>query len=268
MWTAPGLLAVSNAEISSVALVPDGQTHSVVLWVESTVADNLVTSAIAAARWDGQQWTQPFVVLSARQGEISQLRAATDGRRLFVVWSEDSVGQIYFSWANLGRAAVASEWAQPRPLAPDQTTATTPSLVVGASGDIFVAYALSINENRGIYLIKSQDGGANWAAPVKVFDAAAAGWIMTGAPQVVESGGKVYVHCASGVGRAPTMAAAYLVSTGLSLDEAWTLIRKTRPFVNPTPPQVAALEQFAREEASRLRREELLEHAERGKNYG
>jgi protein-tyrosine phosphatase len=79
--------------------------------------------------------------------------------------------------------------------------------------------------------------------------------------QVVESGGKVYVHCASGVGRAPTMAAAYLVSTGLSLDEAWTLIRKTRPFVNPTPPQVAALEQFAREEASRLRREELLERA-------
>jgi hypothetical protein len=67
--------------------------------------------------------------------------------------------------------------------------------------------------------------------------------------QAIEDGGKVYVHCASGVGRAPTMAAAYLVSTGLSPDQAWSLIRETRPFINPTPPQVAALEEFAQEKA-------------------
>jgi hypothetical protein len=41
------------------------------------------------------------------------------------------------------------------------------------------------------------------------------------------------------------MAAAYLVSTGLSPDQAWALIRDTRPFINPTPPQLAALEEFA-----------------------
>jgi len=61
----------------------------------------------------------------------------------------------------------------------------------------------------------------------------------------IEGGGKVYVHCAGGVGRAPTMAAAYLISTGLGVDGAWALIRATRPFVTPTPPQLAALEQFA-----------------------
>jgi predicted protein tyrosine phosphatase len=61
----------------------------------------------------------------------------------------------------------------------------------------------------------------------------------------IESGGKVYVHCAGGVGRAPTMAAAYLVSTGLGVDQAWALVRATRPFVTPTPPQLAALKQFA-----------------------
>ncbi len=61
----------------------------------------------------------------------------------------------------------------------------------------------------------------------------------------LERGGRVYVHCASGVGRAPTMAAAYLVSTGLTPGEALALIRKTRPFIKPTAAQVAALEQFA-----------------------
>lgn len=63
--------------------------------------------------------------------------------------------------------------------------------------------------------------------------------------QVISAGGKVYVHCASGVGRAPTLAAAYLVSTGLSPDQAWALIRQTRPFIKPTPPQLAVIDQFA-----------------------
>jgi len=63
--------------------------------------------------------------------------------------------------------------------------------------------------------------------------------------QAVQAGGKVYVHCAGGVGRAPTMAAAYLVSTGLSPAQAWALIRETRPFIKPTPPQLAVVERFA-----------------------
>jgi predicted protein tyrosine phosphatase len=53
----------------------------------------------------------------------------------------------------------------------------------------------------------------------------------------VERGGKVYIHCAAGVGRAPTMAAAYFVSTGLTSAQAWTKIKDVRPFVRPTPGQ-------------------------------
>jgi hypothetical protein len=63
----------------------------------------------------------------------------------------------------------------------------------------------------------------------------------------LSQGGKVYIHCWEGVGRAPTMTAAYLVSTGLSTAEAWAMIRGVRPFIRPTPMQQAQLEQFARE---------------------
>ncbi len=62
----------------------------------------------------------------------------------------------------------------------------------------------------------------------------------------IEAGRGVYVHCASGVGRAPTMAAAYLVSQGMSPEEAWETIREERPFVRPAPQQVAVVEEFAR----------------------
>ena len=61
----------------------------------------------------------------------------------------------------------------------------------------------------------------------------------------IAQGGGVYVHCGAGVGRAATLAAAYLVSTGLAPAQAWAHIREVRPFVRPKPAQVAQVESFA-----------------------
>ncbi len=61
----------------------------------------------------------------------------------------------------------------------------------------------------------------------------------------IACGGSVFVHCGSGIGRAATMAAAYLISTGLTRDEAWEKIRAVRPFIRPTPVQVEQIERFA-----------------------
>jgi len=60
-------------------------------------------------------------------------------------------------------------------------------------------------------------------------------------------GGVVYVHCGSGIGRAATMAAAYFISTGETEQSAWALIRKARPFIRPTPPQLEQIARFAAE---------------------
>jgi atypical dual specificity phosphatase len=58
-------------------------------------------------------------------------------------------------------------------------------------------------------------------------------------------GGAVYVHCGAGVGRAATMAAAYLVSQGMAPERAWAQIRAVRPFIRPTAPQRIILQQWA-----------------------
>jgi protein-tyrosine phosphatase len=60
----------------------------------------------------------------------------------------------------------------------------------------------------------------------------------------IANGEKVYIHCGAGVGRAPSMAAAYLISTGKSLSEALQMIRAVRPFIYITPPQMTGLEAF------------------------
>ncbi|HQE91951.1 MAG TPA: dual specificity protein phosphatase [Anaerolineae bacterium] len=69
--------------------------------------------------------------------------------------------------------------------------------------------------------------------------------------QHMAAGHGVYIHCASGVGRAPAMAAAYLVHTGMDAAQAWNAIRRTRPFIRPTPPQIAALDVFAAHHSKR-----------------
>ncbi|MBS3783956.1 MAG: dual specificity protein phosphatase family protein [Anaerolineae bacterium] len=63
----------------------------------------------------------------------------------------------------------------------------------------------------------------------------------------IERGGGVYVHCGSGVGRAPTMAVTYLVSTGLTPEQAWARIRERRPFIRPKAKQISQVDRFARE---------------------
>ena len=65
--------------------------------------------------------------------------------------------------------------------------------------------------------------------------------------QEIAQGGGVYIHCGAGVGRAPTMAAAYLVSTGLAPAEAWARIRRVRPFIRIKRGQSRQIERFAEE---------------------
>lgn len=63
----------------------------------------------------------------------------------------------------------------------------------------------------------------------------------------IAAGGKVYIHCKAGVGRAPTLAAAYLIAQGNTLDGAIARIKQARPFIAITPPQMAALRIYAAE---------------------
>jgi protein-tyrosine phosphatase len=64
----------------------------------------------------------------------------------------------------------------------------------------------------------------------------------------IQQGSKVYVHCGVGVGRAPTMAAAYLIKhEQLSPKHALQKIRTVRPFIHLTSKQRHCLNEFAQQ---------------------
>lgn len=55
--------------------------------------------------------------------------------------------------------------------------------------------------------------------------------------QKLDANGAVYIHCQLGEGRGPSMAAAYLISQGFTVDEAITRLIKYRPMVQPNAAQ-------------------------------
>ncbi len=60
----------------------------------------------------------------------------------------------------------------------------------------------------------------------------------------IENGGKAYIHCGAGVGRAPTMAAAYMISQGDTPAQAIERIRAVSSFIRPTRGQREQLQRY------------------------
>jgi hypothetical protein len=63
----------------------------------------------------------------------------------------------------------------------------SPDILVDASDRIVIAYAITLNEERGIYVIQSTDLGETWSTPVRVFDAVLENWEMVDQPRLALS---------------------------------------------------------------------------------
>ena len=55
---------------------------------------------------------------------------------------------------------------------------------------------------------------------------------------------KTFIHCKNGHGRAPTLFAAYLVSRGMTVQDAVKLIASKRPVIHLTDSQMQAISEF------------------------
>lgn len=61
----------------------------------------------------------------------------------------------------------------------------------------------------------------------------------------VQANHAVYVHCAAGLGRSPTQVIAYLMTRGMSIEEATHFVEVRRPFITLSGKQKLRLHEFA-----------------------
>lgn len=176
VWRGPERIAAMNVEPGGMSMVADesGATH--LFWYETG------GTTIIYSRHEDGAWSPATPVMATRDGMVSALSVAAGNGRLYMVW-RDSTG-LYFSQAGIRQP---TEWSAPAALT-DATSPATAPMILSASNELLIAYALQLNEQRGVYLIRSSDTGATWSQPSLIFDGAAAGWEMVDQPILAQSG--------------------------------------------------------------------------------
>lgn len=177
-WSLQKNLATVPQKVSPLVSVADaaGNIHS--LWVQSAADEaEVYEPRFMYARWNGAEWSEPAPVITDLEGLPTHPSLTIDPQqRLLLTWADDANGDLLFSWANSARANITLEWSEPVVLPSASDYNTSPSIVVDAAERIVIAYAVPINENRGIYITQSTDLGVTWLPPLLAFDAIAAEW--------------------------------------------------------------------------------------------
>ncbi len=190
VWSLARDVTTSPHKILSLTSVANQEDSIHVLWVEApTLETEQVEPNIQYAQGNGGVWSKPTSVINGLDGLPTDLSVTIDQQqRLLLVWVDANTGDLLFSWADSNRAYIPSEWASPIILPSPSKLNDTPDILVDASGKIVVAYAVAVNENRGIYLTQSNDSGQTWSSPVTVFDATLAGWDGVDRPKITLTG--------------------------------------------------------------------------------
>jgi hypothetical protein len=182
VWSQLSPVTSDNLKIEAIELVAteDGLIHAFLSQHQDTT--------IYYTFWDGELWSRVTAVLELPEGEAAwPAIAAGPGNELFLI-ARNNRGSLYFSRATSGNAAIESRWSPPTRLEIGHDAAIgSVELAWDTAGTVYVAYSVPVNEQRGIYLVQSKDHGTSWSEPIQVFNGAAPGFDLVGAPSLLTS---------------------------------------------------------------------------------
>lgn len=172
-WSAPKTISTSFINFSPVA-VTDGTTITVA-WLSRDFSVSAVE--VASSVDGGETWTAPRV-LSTLSEDADNVRVATNGTSIAVVWREPLGGTIQESHSNDS----GQNWSAPQVIAAPGA-ASSPATVV-ASGESFVVTWLTAVPSPQIVVSRSTDGAASWSASTPISGVSE----FVGEPRLAQSG--------------------------------------------------------------------------------
>jgi hypothetical protein len=180
VWSPPSPVSDENLEIESIELVAtdDDLIHAFFNQAHSPV--------IYYTYWDGELWSSITTVLKLPDGEAGWPTVITGPENELLLFVPNNSGGLYFSRAISGNAMTETLWSTPARLGLGHDGQIgSVDVAWDNAGTIYLAYSISVNEKRGIYLVYSRDQGTTWSEPIQVFDGAAAGFDLVGAPSLL-----------------------------------------------------------------------------------
>lgn len=189
VWHDPVAIVTGNSPFLSPQSLTDANGRINLFWSQ---ADDTQTRSgtVYRANGNGVQWQQPASLFTSPAGYAEQFAVGLDvaKSRSLMVWNGGEAGELLFSQVDIARGRVVSDWSAPVMISPSERATGWPDLIVDRQGVIYVAYAIPFNEDRGIYVLQSNDTGVNWSAPVQAFNGVQAGWEGVDQPQLAFTG--------------------------------------------------------------------------------
>ncbi len=191
-WSSPDFLTTRETAVQSPAVFIDAAENIHVFWNEPV--GELGNPALFHMVKDESGWSRPLTVLKSPDGSLRQQSITLDRlhNRFLVTWIDSQNSRPYFSQVDVTAAASATDWSNPAILPTVDPLNEWPQAVVDDAGNLLVVYTVPVNENRGVYLTRSEDGGNTWQDPVQWFDGAAADWPVVGQPALAISDDGVF----------------------------------------------------------------------------
>ena len=195
-WSGDANIITVPRTLASLTSVADVSNHVHAFWIQSPyLPTDVFVPRIEYARWNGIEWTRPSPIITNLGGMPQKLALQIDSQqRLLLSWADPQTGELLFTWASSERANVQLEWAEPYIISTASSLTSSPDMLVDSEDRIVIAYAIPLNEERGIYIIQSTDQGKTWSTPVRVFDAVSENWEMIDQPKLaVTEDGRLHV---------------------------------------------------------------------------
>lgn len=198
-WAFPTQISNAEQQASNPALSVDSQGRPRLVWSQGTslyYARFSETTAQSPSDILSIPQVTPVEIIRAASGEVASQPAllATENDILHLTWIGGSNGDLLYSRALVREAGSASGWLPANATAPSNPNAAWPQIASDAAGRLYILYVIPLNEQRGVYLVVSENNGETWSQPEQLFDAIEEGWPMVAHPSfLIDPDGVLHV---------------------------------------------------------------------------
>jgi hypothetical protein len=188
-WAEPTSISLRSPVDGMPAMAVDekGNTHIVWSQAPDSYSDGNV---LYYTCWlsDSNTLAQPIKIVEDSNTAIAHqpdLLYSSDGW-LHLAWSGGDSGQIFYRRSLPVEAASRDGWSITRPITPPGTY-SSPQITSDGKGNVYIIYTKQVNENRGVYLVRSGNSGKDWSQPISIFNAEMHGWLKVDSPTLALS---------------------------------------------------------------------------------
>ena len=194
-WNSPYSLFRGPIRVAGLVLLADNQGSLHAFWNQG--GGELISYTRRGGSFGDPpnvNWSKPGPIFQPAGVGAEHFDAdISENQRLFVVWNDDS-GMLRFSGVESAFSMLSDQWSAPVNLPIPRPGVSFPDITLDSNGDIWVVFAIPINEGRGIYLLRSTDQGQNWSQPVMVFNAEIVEWEIVDQPQLaISPSGRLHI---------------------------------------------------------------------------